>query len=231
MSLWCLRAALVIFALANAGMLIVSAYDRLGPQRGRLIIESCRLVIDPTADGLWEMIAGGSAPLTLDNVGLYMPKGDRRPQAARLAEFGFSVDPEAPQPAPMTAYVALEAHGPAVDAYAERLDPDATRPLVVRDVAREPDLLAGRYANDAGVALARGIADIERSEGGVRLVPRLRVDMLHVGRADRRRLEDLAPSPGEPCRTTMLAEIAFGAAYSPRLVRLRPLERVNGVKP
>jgi len=231
MSLWCLRAALAIFALANAGLLAVTAYDRLGPQRGRLAIESCRLEINPKADGLWEMIMGTAAPLALESIGFYMPKGDVRPQATRLADFGFSVDPESAQPAAMTAYVALEAHGPAVNAYAERLGPEATRPLVVRDTARAPDLLEGRYAGEEGVALTRGLADIVNSDGGVRLLPHMRIERLYVDRSDRQRLEELAPSPGEPCRSRMLVEIAFGASYLPRLAGLRPLETVKDARP
>ena len=228
MSLWGLRVALAIFALANAGLLAATAYDRLGPQHGRLAIESCRLDIDPNADGLWEMVSGDGAPITLRVAGLYMPKGDPRPQATQLADFGFSVDPEARQPAAMTAYVALEAHGPAVEAYAAQQDAAAPRPLVVRDVARGPDLLAGRYGGADGIALARGIADIAVSDGAVRLVPRLRVMRLHAGRAERQRLAERVRERGEPCRSEMLVEIAFGARYLPRLDGLRPLERVEG---
>jgi len=228
MSFWCLRLALGIFALANFGLLATVVYDRLGPQQGRLVIEDCRLEIDPAADGLWAMITGRGRPVALDSASFYMPAGETRPAAARLADFGFSVDPEAPQSPAMTAYVAVESHGPAVEAYSEQLEPTAPRPVVVRDVAIDADRLAARYSGGDGIAIARGIADIVRTDSTVSLVPRLRVHRLQLDRNIRRRLEEaLAEREGGPCRSRILVEIAYGATYSPRIVGLRPLEQVR----
>jgi len=219
-----LRIALGVLLLGNAGLLAAAAYDRLGPTYGRLAIEECRLEIVPAADGLWDMLTGRAAPLRLRTASRLMVPGELRPRAERLAALGFSVDPDAPQPAPRTAYVAVEAHGPAVDAYAETLPPETARPIVLRDVSLDEQLLIDRYAGRSGVAIAKGIAGIALKNDAVRLVPKLRVTHLHADHADRRALAEFGASREEPCRSRFLAEIVFGASHAPRLERLRPIE-------
>jgi len=227
MTAWSLRIALGVFALANLVVLGVAAYDRLGPEHGRLTVEECRLIVNGQALGLWEMLGDSAAPLALRAVSLYRPRSGPRPEAERLAEFGFSVDPEGRQPPAKRAFVALEADGPALERYEAAQSGAAAGVIVVRDVAVDPETLQTRYGTRSGLAVTKGLADVTVSEGEVSLAPRLRRDRLHLGRKARRDLADLAPQETEACRSRFMAEIVYGAAYTPRVARLRPLERVE----
>jgi len=224
---WSLRLAAAVFALANLAVLGAAGYDRLGPERARLSVEECRLVVRADAGGLWPMLSGAAAPVSLMSESLYLPGESQRPKAARLAEFGFSVEPQSEQPAAQAAYVAVEADGPAVDRYSAPTGAAAPPPLIVRDVAAEAETLLTRYGDRAGIAVAKGLADVTVADGTVAFTPQLRRQRLHVSRAVRRELAELSPQRGEDCRSRFMAEIVYGAAFAPRLARLRPLERIE----
>ena len=224
----CLRVALGIFVLANLGLLLLAGYNRWGPGRGTLMIAECRLVSDPGGDGLIDALLGRRAPLELKTLGRYLPLAESRPLAERLATFGFSVDHERARDAPAKrAYVLVEAEGPHVAALARTLPQGAPPPLVLSDLARDPDRLRSRLEGHPGAAVAKGVVGVREGPQGVTFDLRLATTALALPAADRALLRRLGPPPEGPCRSRFIAEIAYGALSDPIVRGLKPLERAR----
>ncbi|MFQ5347184.1 MAG: hypothetical protein ACE5ED_04990, partial [Rhodothalassiaceae bacterium] len=166
----CLRIAIGIVLLAHLGLGLLAAYNRLGPERGTLLLDECRLRVDPGGDGLIAAVIGHRAPLALVTISHYAPAASGPPPAERLAAFGFSVDPESNVRAvPRHAHVLVEAEGPQVDAIARHLSAAAPRPVLLIDAAPEAGFLRPLLGNGRGRALARGIAAPSREGDKVTL--------------------------------------------------------------
>ncbi|RMD88530.1 MAG: hypothetical protein D6807_05550 [Alphaproteobacteria bacterium] len=222
----CLRIAIGIVLLAHLGLGLLAAYNRLGPERGTLLLDECRLRVDPGGGGLIAAVIGHRAPLALVTVSQYAPAGSGPPAAERLAAFGFSVDPERNAKAvPRRAHVLVEAEGPHVDAVSRGLPPGAPRPVLLVDVAPEAGPLRPQLGDGRGRALARGIVAPLRKGDAVILGLRLAAPHLAIAAADRALLRRLGERPAGPCRPRFVAEIAYGAASDPLVRNLRPLER------
>lgn len=219
---WSLRTAVAVLILAFAGLGAGAAFNHVGAPSGRLIVEECRLAAAP-GGGLLADLFGGPPSLAIQTETFYRPAGPRRPLPAVIADAGLDAGGAA-----MHGFAAIEADGPAVDAYAARetLGAGDPRPLILRDFARDYDALARRYAETPGVAVARAVLSAERRDGVLRPVVAPAVKRPALTRIQRAYLASLPPREA-PCRSRFLAEIVYGALGNPFVAALRPLQRVN----
>lgn len=206
-------------ALLAAGYLLIlglALINRLGPDRAVLVLDECRF--NRALPHMFSTETG----LTLRTATLYQPKGEARPAGAVLLSFAFTP----PDPAPKRAWVALESDGPAVAAWRQAWgDGQSYRPLILRDVASEREVLRRRYSGRTGLVVTEGSVQPLAAplEGHAPFQLALRRADLHLSARQRRFLAGLPPQTADGCVARFEAELIYGALGTPYVAAVRPL--------
>lgn len=218
-----LYAAIGLMAGSFLLMLTLALWDRSGDGRGTVLVSECRLLHGDLDAGLTARLLRRNAPLALETEAYYLPEGEPRPLAERLAAWGFPANGEG-TPYPVKGAVLLESDGPAVQALAiSRTDSSKTaRPLAIRDADHAFAALEERYPLVANRAMARGLLGVSEDKGQKRFAPKLAMTRLYPDPALRAALRDFPALDGHAaCRSRYLAAIRFGRRGAPRIDTIR----------
>lgn len=217
--------ALVLYGLGLFPILGSAMINRLGPERGRLSLDNCRLTTDSEA-GLISMLKDGNDGIRLDTRSSVAAAQTIPALADRLAA-GEPVIREKTGPArTLSGYVVLDKSEEALAAWQKAQPEKPTHsPLIIRDGNRDMDRLVQKYNGKADMAIARGRLKTEVISGKTMQQMWLASPNPTLPQHARAILQDLpvAAQHTGACHPRFLLEIHYGALGDPWVSGLHPL--------